>query len=81
MGHEKRPAPGSATTAPKKRKVDNGPKYYAVRAGFKPGVYENYSDCQAQTAGFKGAVCTFFLSTFFGYYELCDRDANCCGLL
>lgn len=43
----------------KKRKVETGPKYYAVKAGFEPGVYTQYSDCQRQTAGFKGAICTF----------------------
>ncbi|KFA68663.1 hypothetical protein S40285_02611 [Stachybotrys chlorohalonatus IBT 40285] len=45
--------------APKKRKMDNVQKFYAVKAGFIPGVYEDYSDCQAQTAGFKGAICQF----------------------
>lgn len=55
--------PGSATsaapvtTSSKKRKLDAGPKFYAVKAGFRPGVYTQYSDCQAQTAGFKGAIC------------------------
>lgn len=30
-------------------------KYYAVRAGRKPGIYLSWPDCQAQTKGFKGA--------------------------
>lgn len=48
----------SATAGPsKKRKMENVQKYYAVRAGFVPGVYLTYAECQAQTAGFKGAVC------------------------
>lgn len=44
--------------ASKKRKVDaNATKYYAVRAGYKPGVYTNWSICQQQISGFKGAQC------------------------
>lgn len=55
----KRPAPSSAATpsASKKRKMENVQKYYSVQAGFVPGVYLTYAECQAQTAGFKGAVC------------------------
>ncbi|KAG6064034.1 hypothetical protein E4U16_000762, partial [Claviceps sp. LM84 group G4] len=52
----KRLASGSAAAPSKKRKTDSGPKYYAVRAGFRPGVYLTYAECSAQTAGFKGAV-------------------------
>jgi ribonuclease HI len=55
--NKRRDAPAAAQNPPKKRKMDNQPKFYAVKAGFRPGVYENYSDCQAQTAGFKGALC------------------------
>lgn len=33
-------------------------KYYAVRAGNKPGVYMTWAECQEQTAGFRGASCT-----------------------
>ena len=29
--------------------------FYAVRKGFKPGVYTTWEDCQKQTDGFKGA--------------------------
>lgn len=55
----KRPAPSSAATpsASKKKKMENVQKYYAVQAGFVPGVYLTYAECQAQTAGFKGAIC------------------------
>jgi hypothetical protein len=55
----KRSAPGgtSVVSPPKKRKTDNVQKYYAVQAGFQPGVYMTYAECSAQTAGFKGAVC------------------------
>ena len=30
-------------------------KYYAVRAGRKTGIFETWSECQAQIIGFKGA--------------------------
>ncbi|KAG5985273.1 hypothetical protein E4U55_007375 [Claviceps digitariae] len=53
---------GTSVTPPKKRKTDNGPKYYAVQAGFRPGVYLTYAECSAQTAGFKGAVFKSFTS-------------------
>lgn len=53
----KRSATTSVVTASKKRKTDAGPKFYAVKAGFRPGVYTTYAECSAQTAGFKGAVC------------------------
>lgn len=57
--NRKRSAPGtSAASGPsKKRKMDNVQKYYAVQAGFRPGVYLTYDECSRQTAGFKGAVC------------------------
>lgn len=60
----KRSASGgfSAATPPRKRKMDNGPKFYAVQAGFRPGVYLTYAECSAQTAGFKGAVFKSFTS-------------------
>jgi ribonuclease HI len=56
------PGTSSSGDASKKRKVDSGPKFYAVRAGFNPGVYENYADCQAQVSGFKGALFKSFTS-------------------
>jgi ribonuclease H-related protein len=31
-------------------------KYYAVKKGKVPGVYNSWSECQKQTTGFKGAV-------------------------
>ncbi|UKZ56257.1 hypothetical protein TrVGV298_010090 [Trichoderma virens] len=62
--NNKRPASTSATapSLSKKRKTDNMQKYYAVQAGFVPGVYLTYSECQAQTAGFKGAIFKSFVS-------------------
>ncbi|QYT03943.1 RNase H domain-containing protein [Trichoderma simmonsii] len=62
--NNKRPASTSAAapSLSKKRKTDNMQKYYAVQAGFVPGVYLTYSECQAQTAGFKGAIFKSFIS-------------------
>ena len=31
-------------------------KFYAVRAGRAPGVYDTWAQCQKQTSGFSGAV-------------------------
>lgn len=31
-------------------------KYYAVKVGHTPGIYESWADCEAQTSGFSGAV-------------------------
>lgn len=44
-----------------KRKRAGEPRFYAVQAGRKPGVYSNWNDCLAQVKGFKGAVCAFVL--------------------
>ncbi|KAK0733031.1 ribonuclease H-like domain-containing protein [Lasiosphaeria miniovina] len=60
------PSPSGAKmsqSASKKRKMDSGEtKYYAVRAGHKPGVYTTWAICQQQISGFKGAVFKSFLS-------------------
>lgn len=50
-------APAAAMGNSKKRKIAGMQKFYAVRAGFKPGVYLSYNECSAQTSGFRGAVC------------------------
>src|SRR5277367_3015229 len=48
----------SMSTASKKRKLaDMATKYYAVRAGHKPGVYMSWQDCLVNITGFKGAQC------------------------
>jgi ribonuclease HI len=58
--HKKAAPASAAEPAPKKRKVDAAEqKYYAVRAGFKPGVYTSWAICQQQITGFKGAQCAF----------------------
>ncbi|KAF1810243.1 ribonuclease H-like protein [Eremomyces bilateralis CBS 781.70] len=36
-----------------KRKRNDGPKFYAVRTGFNPGIYHTYKDCLEQVRGFK----------------------------
>ena len=54
-------APAAATG--RKRKLDDKglQKYYAVRAGVRPGIYLTWNECQAQIAGFRGAQCMAFL--------------------
>lgn len=77
--NNKRPASTSAAapSLSKKRKTDNMQKYYAVQAGFVPGVYLTYSECQAQTAGFKGAICEWSfsgeLTTSLGRFSVSNR--------
>ena len=63
MPSSSKKATPAATAEPpsKKRKMDaTEQKYYAVRAGFKPGVYTTWAICQQQITGFKGAQCMFF---------------------
>ena len=36
--------------------VSRMPKLYAVRKGFKPGVYRSWKECERQVKGFSGAV-------------------------
>lgn len=56
--HSKTVPVKAAESASKKRKLDaTEQKYYAVRAGFKPGVYTTWAICQQQITGFKGAQC------------------------
>lgn len=37
-------------------------KYYAVKVGTKPGIYETWAECEAQTKGFSGAQYKSFSS-------------------
>ncbi|KAI1418150.1 RnaseH-domain-containing protein [Hypoxylon sp. FL1857] len=61
-GQTAKPASQPAKTS-RKRKIDaDTQKYYAVRAGVKPGVYLTWAECQEQTAGFRGASYKSFLS-------------------
>ncbi|KAI1325593.1 ribonuclease H [Xylariaceae sp. FL0255] len=78
---EKLPASEPATTSTettdettqgsKKRKMDK-PKYYAVRCGHKPGVYDTYEECYKQIEGFKG-------SSHKGFQTLEDAEAFVLG--
>lgn len=49
---------GGATSGTKRKRAA-AVKYYAVKEGFRPGIYYNWNDCLAQVTGFKGAVCEF----------------------
>ncbi|KAJ5145577.1 Ribonuclease H [Penicillium bovifimosum] len=53
--------PSPSPTAGTKRKR-NGVKYYAVKAGHKPGIYYGWDECLAQVTGFKGAIFQSFPS-------------------
>jgi hypothetical protein len=57
------PTPATTAAAGRKRKLDdkNVQKFYAVRAGARPGIYLTWHECQAQIAGFKGAQCESLL--------------------
>ncbi|OJJ44151.1 hypothetical protein ASPZODRAFT_840718 [Penicilliopsis zonata CBS 506.65] len=50
--HRSSPASAAGT----KRKRSSAGKYYAVKAGFEPGVYYEWNECLAQVTGYKGAV-------------------------
>ena len=46
-------------------------KFYAVKVGKKPGIYETWAECQSQVSGFSGAIYKGFLTkeeaiTFIG---------------
>ncbi|XRM37902.1 hypothetical protein ABZX51_001349 [Aspergillus tubingensis] len=67
------PTPGPATKASPtskspsvaagtKRKRASAAKYYAVKAGYQPGVYYDWHDCLTQVTGYKGAVFQAFPS-------------------
>ncbi|KAJ5888826.1 hypothetical protein N7495_008867 [Penicillium taxi] len=49
-------------TAGAKRKRNATTKYYAVKKGSKPGIYDCWPDCLKQITGFKGAIFQSFLS-------------------
>ncbi|KAE8365481.1 ribonuclease H-like domain-containing protein [Aspergillus caelatus] len=44
------------STAGAKRKRGSAGKYYAVKAGYQPGVYYAWNDCLTQVTGYRGAV-------------------------
>ncbi|THC96130.1 hypothetical protein EYZ11_004404 [Aspergillus tanneri] len=55
-----KPSPSSksspASTAGTKRKRGSAGKFYAVKVGYQPGVYSEWSECLTQVTGYKGAV-------------------------
>lgn len=53
-------------------------KYYAVRVGKNPGVYESWADCQEQTHGYPGAVFKSFptLSEAEDFVNLTSNHAD-----
>jgi len=57
--HNAKPASPSSTTssAGTKRKRATEPKFYAVRVGYHPGIYQSWSDCLAEVTGFRNATC------------------------
>lgn len=58
-----KPTSSASAKNSRKRKMDpNAQKYYAVRAGVKPGVYLTWAECQEQTAGYRGASCMFAIA-------------------
>ena len=48
---------GTLASAGAKRKRATEPKFYAVRIGFKPGIYYTWEDCLKQVTGYKKAKC------------------------
>ena len=50
--------PKPAPPASKRKRAAGDPKFYAVQAGHRPGVYTSWTTCLEQIRGFKGAKCT-----------------------
>ena len=64
-----RTSPGLANTtaaAGVKRKRTAERKFYAVRNGKTPGIYETWPDCLSQVKGHRGALC-MCRNPFIGY--------------
>ncbi|KAL8642172.1 MAG: hypothetical protein Q9228_001102 [Teloschistes exilis] len=53
---------GTNVSAGTKRKRAAEPKFYAVRVGFRPGIYHTWADCLEQVKGFKKALFKSFAS-------------------
>lgn len=56
-----RPESPVPAVAGQKRKRPIERKYYAVKVGREPGVYETWDQCLAQVTGQKGAQCKLVL--------------------
>ncbi len=50
-------------------------KYYAVKAGVKPGIYETWEECKNNTIGYKGAVYKGFTTRAEAMEFMCDGAA------
>ncbi|KAB9006557.1 hypothetical protein FH972_026911 [Carpinus fangiana] len=61
MGDVPLTAASRSIVAGAKRKRDQ-PKFYAVHAGVRPGVYQSWEDCLIQVKGFKNALYKSFSS-------------------
>lgn len=48
---------GTSASNGTKRKRSTDPKFYAVRVGYQPGVYQTWRDCLEQVKGFKKSIC------------------------
>lgn len=66
----------SETTVLSNASRKNKVKYYAVRTGFKPGIYHTYSDCLNQIRGFKNPMCTLSLSWLLPLYLSCSLHSS-----
>jgi ribonuclease HI len=53
-------------------------KYYAVRVGVKPGIYETWAECQRMTKGYSGAVFKSFenLDDAKGFLEVSEKPCD-----
>ena len=49
-------------------------KYYAVKVGNNPGLFDNWAECQESIKGFSGAVYKSFNSKEEAEAFLSDRD-------
>ncbi|KAL6236279.1 Caulimovirus viroplasmin-domain-containing protein [Aspergillus navahoensis] len=67
-----KPSQSPPPTAGTKRKRGSAGKYYAVKAGYQPGIYYEWKECLAQVTGFKGAV-------FQGFQSLEEANAFLTG--
>lgn len=55
-----RASPAASTPATgTKRKRTTEPKFYGVREGRNPGIYNTWEECLSQVTGHKGASCRF----------------------
>lgn len=71
------PAPSASASqlaAGEAKRKRNGPKFYAVKVGYQPGVYNEWNHCLAQVKGYKGAVCKSSGSIAISFFDQCFHD-------